>query len=120
MKVSVSVSAIVLLATGIPAGAVTTTAASATTTTASTSTPAAPDANATICNRYCDGRDPALSPVDRSPVSTTTFARRLILHFADTDAMGWASIDTGSPADEFWLDPSFDGGRSWASGSKLG
>jgi predicted alpha-1,6-mannanase (GH76 family) len=107
MKLSVSVSAIALLATGVPAGAVTTTTA-------------APAANATICNRYCDGRDPALSPVDRSPVSTTIFGRRISLHFDDTDAMGWASIDTGSPADEVWLDRSFDGGRSWASGSKLG
>jgi hypothetical protein len=34
--------------------------------------------------------------------------------------MGWASIDTGSPGDEAWLDRSFDGGRTWASGSKLG
>lgn len=83
-------------------------------------TTAAPAANATICNRYCDGRDPALSPVDRSPVSTTIFARRIALHLDDTDAMGWASIDNGNPADEVWLDRSFDGGRTWASGSKLG
>jgi predicted alpha-1,6-mannanase (GH76 family) len=77
-------------------------------------------ANTTICNRYCDGRDPGLSPVDRQPVSATIYSRRIVLHFDDTDAMGWASIDVGSPTDEVWLDRSFDGGRSWSSGSKLG
>jgi hypothetical protein len=79
-----------------------------------------PMANATICNRYCDGRDPGLAPGDRQPVSATIYSRHLVLHFDDSDAMGWASIDTGSPADEVWLDRSFDGGQSWASGSKLG
>jgi hypothetical protein len=106
MKISVSVSAIALLATGIPAGAATTTAA--------------PAANAPICNRYCDDRDPVLSPGDRSPVTATIFGRRISLHLDDADAMGWASIDNGSPTDEVWLDRSFDGGRTWASGSKLG
>jgi hypothetical protein len=74
----------------------------------------------TICNRYCDGRDPALSPGDRQPVSATVWSRRIVLHFDDADAMGWASIDTGSPGDEVWLDRSFDGGRTWSGGSKLG
>jgi predicted alpha-1,6-mannanase (GH76 family) len=75
---------------------------------------------ATICNKYCDARDPALSPGDRSPVSTTLFGRTVRLHFDDADAMGWASIEGGSPGDEVWLDRSFDGGRTWASGSRLG
>src|SRR5689334_7475283 len=79
-----------------------------------------PAANATICSRYCDARDPALSPADRSPVSTTVFGRRIGLHLDDADAMGWAAIDNGNPGDEVWLDRSFDGGRTWASGSKLG
>ncbi|MDQ7905574.1 glycoside hydrolase family 76 protein [Phytohabitans sp. ZYX-F-186] len=81
---------------------------------------AGPAAAATICNRYCDGRDPALSPTDRQPVSTTIYGRRIVLHFDDTDAMGWASIETGNPGDEVWLDRSFDGGRTWAAGSRLG
>ncbi len=75
---------------------------------------------ATICNKYCDARDPALSPGDRSPVSTTLFGRTFRLHFDDADAMGWGSIEGGSPGDEVWLDRSMDGGRSWSGGSKLG
>jgi predicted alpha-1,6-mannanase (GH76 family) len=75
---------------------------------------------ATICNKYCDARDPALSPGDRSPVSATIFGRTLRLHFDDNDAMGWASIENGSPGDEVWLDRSMDGGRSWSAGSRLG
>jgi predicted alpha-1,6-mannanase (GH76 family) len=84
-------------------------------------TPAAPaSALATICNKYCDAADPASSPGDRRPVSSTLFSRTIALHFDDGDAMGWATIDNGSPGDEVWLDRSFDGGRSWASGSRLG
>jgi predicted alpha-1,6-mannanase (GH76 family) len=75
---------------------------------------------ATICNKYCDARDPALSPGDRSPVTATIFSRTIRLHFDDADAMGWASIENGTPGDEVWLDRSFDGGRTWASGSRLG
>ncbi|MEU1274230.1 glycoside hydrolase family 76 protein [Streptomyces sp. NPDC005799] len=75
---------------------------------------------AAICNTYCDTRDPALSPQDRQPVTATVYSRAITLHFDDTDAMGWASIDNGSPGDEVWLDRSFDGGRTWSSGSKLG
>ena len=77
-------------------------------------------AEATICNRYCDGRDPALSPGDRQPVSTTVHSRQIALHLDDADAMGWASIENGAPGDEVWLDRSFDAGRSWPGGSKLG
>ncbi|WP_328996458.1 glycoside hydrolase family 76 protein [Kribbella sp. NBC_01245] len=75
---------------------------------------------ATICNKYCDSRDPALSPGDRAPVSSTLFGRTFVLHFDDADAMGWGSVGNGSPGDEVWLDRSFDGGRTWASGSRLG
>ncbi|MFJ7073569.1 glycoside hydrolase family 76 protein [Streptomyces sp. NPDC098781] len=75
---------------------------------------------ATICNKYCDARDPALSPGDRIPVTSTVHGRSIALHFDDADAMGWASIANGDPGDEVWLDRSFDGGRTWSSGSKLG
>ncbi|MGI5439338.1 glycoside hydrolase family 76 protein [Streptomyces shenzhenensis] len=77
-------------------------------------------AAATVCNRYCDTRDPALSPGDRTPVTATLYGRSIVLHFDDADAMGWASLGNGSPGDEVWLDRSFDGGRSWSSGSRLG
>ncbi|MYS19815.1 Glycosyl hydrolase family 76 [Streptomyces sp. DvalAA-14] len=77
-------------------------------------------AAAAICNKYCDARDPSLSPQDRQPVTATLFSRSIVLHFDDTDAMGWASIDNGSPTDEVWLDRSMDGGRTWSDGSKLG
>lgn len=76
--------------------------------------------SATICNKYCDARDPALAPQSRNPVTATLFSRSIALHFDDAAAMGWASIDNGSPGDEVWLDRSFDGGRSWSSGSRLG
>jgi hypothetical protein len=78
-------------------------------------TPAA--AATSICNKYCDTRDPALSTGDRTPVTSTLFSRTFTLHFDDADAMGWASIDNGSPGDEVWLDRSFDGGRTWSNGS---
>ncbi|TDW69847.1 glycosyl hydrolase family 76 [Kribbella pratensis] len=75
---------------------------------------------ATICNKYCDARDPALAPKDRTPVSATLFGRTITLHLDDDDAMGWASIDNGNPGDEVWLDRSMDGGRTWSAGSRLG
>jgi predicted alpha-1,6-mannanase (GH76 family) len=75
---------------------------------------------ATICNKYCDARDPGLSPADRLSVSSTLFSRSIALHFDDADAMGWATIDHGSPGDEVWIDRSFDGGRTWASDARLG
>jgi len=73
-----------------------------------------------ICNNYCDGRDPSAAPSERVPVSTSIYSRSIQLHIDDNDAMGWASIDNGNPGDEVWLDRSFDGGATWASGSKLG
>jgi hypothetical protein len=75
---------------------------------------------ATVCNKYCDARDPALSSQDRKPVTATLFSRTFVLHFDDADAMGWASIGNGSPGDEVWMDRSFDGGRTWSSGSRIG
>ena len=73
-----------------------------------------------ICNRYCDGRDPALATADRQPVSSTLYGRTFRLHVNDIDAMAWGSIDNGSPGDEVWLDRSFDAGQTWADGSRLG
>ena len=82
--------------------------------------PSAARAAAAVCNRYCDGRDPGLAPADRVPVSSTIYGRGIKVHVNDTDAMAWASIENGQAGDEVWLDRSFDGGRSWADGSRLG
>ena len=70
-------------------------------------------AQATICNRYCDGRDPALAPGERVPVTATVWGRQIVLHLNDNDAMGWGSVENGNPGDRVWLDRSFDGGRGW-------
>jgi hypothetical protein len=75
--------------------------------------------NATICNRYCDGRDAANAP-DRVAVTSTLFGRTFKLHVNDTDAMAWATIEGGQATDEVWIDRSFDGGQTWSGGSKLG
>ena len=77
-------------------------------------------AAAVVCNRYCDGRDPGLATADRVPVSSTLYGRSVKVHVNDTDAMAWGSIENGQAGDEVWLDRSFDGGRSWADGSRLG
>ncbi|GAA3552665.1 glycoside hydrolase family 76 protein [Amycolatopsis ultiminotia] len=83
--------------------------------------PRTPADNATICDQYCDGRDPALAPSDRIAASATAAAgRNLELRMDDGEDMGWAVITDGDAGDEVWLDRSFDGGRSWTSGSKLG
>jgi hypothetical protein len=81
---------------------------------------AAPAMAAAICNRYCDGRDAGLAPADRVPVSVGLYGRTFRVHVNDTDAMAWGSVENGSPGDEVWMDRSFDGGRTWAGGSKLG
>jgi hypothetical protein len=73
-----------------------------------------------VCNRYCDGRDPALSPSDRVPVSSTLYGRVFRVHVNDTDAMAWASVDSGQAGDQVWIDRSFDGGRTWTDNSRLG
>ncbi|MGP3983139.1 glycoside hydrolase family 76 protein [Streptomyces sp. KR80] len=79
-------------------------------------------AQTTVCGaHYCDGRDPGLARGERFPVGEVTiFGRGIRLHMSDADNMGWASIRNGSPNDEVWLDRSWDGGKSWSQGSKLG
>ena len=74
----------------------------------------------TICNTQCDARDAARAATDRTPVSVDVAARSVALHFDDASGMGWASISGGRAGDEVWIDRSFDGGRSWASGNRLG
>jgi hypothetical protein len=76
-------------------------------------------AAAVICNRFCDSRDAALTGGDRQSVSSTLYGRRFTVHVNDTDAMIWATIDTGQAGDEVWLDRTFDGGRTWVD-SRLG
>ncbi|MFD2415646.1 glycoside hydrolase family 76 protein [Amycolatopsis pigmentata] len=75
---------------------------------------------ATICDKYCDTRDPALAAGDRVAQTVTDNGRAISLHLDDGDDMGWAVTDQGGEGDEAWLDRSFDNGRTWSSGSKLG
>jgi predicted alpha-1,6-mannanase (GH76 family) len=75
---------------------------------------------AVICDKYCDAHDPALAAGDRLATSATSGTRRFELHMDDADDMGWAVVGGGAAGDQVWLDRSFDGGRTWASGSKLG
>ncbi len=77
-------------------------------------------AAAGICNKFCDGRDAALAAGDRQPVSSSLYGRTFVLHLNDPDAMAWATVAGGQAGDEVWLDRSFDGGRTWGSGSRLG
>ncbi|MBX3227026.1 MAG: glycosyl hydrolase [Labilithrix sp.] len=68
-----------------------------------------------------DGADPAgASGGGRVAASSSVWGRRVALHLSDADGAGWASIEDGEPGDEAWLDRSFDGGKSWSGGSKLG
>ncbi|SFK30192.1 Predicted alpha-1,6-mannanase, GH76 family [Amycolatopsis sacchari] len=122
--------AVLLTATAITATALPATATAATepatpepaATASATPTPdtAPPTAAAAICDRYCDARDPALSPGDRLATSASSGTRRFELHFDDGDDMGWAAVSGSAAGDQVWLDRSFDGGRTWASGSRLG
>ncbi|OLF13369.1 glycosyl hydrolase [Actinophytocola xanthii] len=80
----------------------------------------APAPLAVVCNKFCDARDPALSPGDRRPVAVALHGRQITLHFDDADAMGWASLSTVRQGDEVWLDRSFDGGATWSGGGRLG
>jgi hypothetical protein len=75
----------------------------------------------TVCDRECDGFDPARATGDRLPVGVAAvWSRQIALHQSDREGMVWASIGNGNPTDEVWLDRSWDGGRTWADGSKLG
>ncbi|HVV22588.1 MAG TPA: hypothetical protein VHF06_24345, partial [Pseudonocardiaceae bacterium] len=87
----------------------------------STVPPTAPvNPAAAICDKYCDARDPALAAGDRIAQTVTDGGRTIGLHLDDGDDMGWAVTDNGGQGDEVWLDRSFDNGRTWSSGSKLG
>ncbi|HEV2634998.1 MAG TPA: glycoside hydrolase family 76 protein [Actinocrinis sp.] len=77
-------------------------------------------ANSSVCNAYCDARDPALAAGDRTAATATVWSRSITLHFDDADDMAWADVANGSPTDEVWIDRSFDGGQTFASGNMLG
>jgi predicted alpha-1,6-mannanase (GH76 family) len=84
--------------------------------------PAAPAhaANTSVCNIYCDTRDPSLAVGNRHAATVTVSGRQIVLHISDGDDMAWGSIANGASGDAVWLDRSFDGGQTWASGSQLG
>jgi hypothetical protein len=82
--------------------------------------PAGPAQAAAVCNKFCDGRDPALATGDRRPVTSTLYGRTFAVHVSDNDAMVWGSVDGGQAGDQVWLDRSYDGGRTSGGGSRLG
>jgi predicted alpha-1,6-mannanase (GH76 family) len=74
-----------------------------------------------LCDKFCDGRNPSLAAGDRIGATDVFDGRHLALHFDDADNMAWASIAGGKPGDQVWMDRSFDGGYEWSPyGSKLG
>jgi predicted alpha-1,6-mannanase (GH76 family) len=74
-----------------------------------------------LCDKFCDGRNPSLAAGDRIGATDVFDGRHVALHLDDADNMAWASISAGKPGDRVWLDRSFDGGYEWSPyGSKLG
>lgn len=54
-----------------------------------------------ICNVYCDERDPALaSGTIREPVQLILNSRRVVLRVSDQDNMAYGMITNGEPGDE--------------------
>lgn len=68
---------------------------------------------AQVCNIHCDGRDPSQATNTREAVSAETFGRRIRLFISDSDNMGFAEMSNGDPADEIWIDRSFNAGIGW-------
>ena len=81
-------------------------------------TPAA--AATSICNKYCDARDPAPARQDRHAGHRDHLRPYLALHFDDTDAMGWASIDQRQPGRRGLARPLLRRRPDLEPGSKLG
>ena len=77
-------------------------------------------ATTTVCNTYCDARDPSLAASTRQAATVTVSGRVITLYIDDPDDMAWAAIIDGAPGDTAWMDRSWDGGQTWASGSQLG
>ncbi|HEY0806425.1 MAG TPA: glycoside hydrolase family 76 protein [Pseudonocardiaceae bacterium] len=73
-----------------------------------------------ICDRYCDTRDPSVAASTRQVPSVADGTRSIALYLDDADDMGWAGTSGGGQGDEVWLERSFDNGRTWATGGKLG
>ena len=86
----------------------------------STSDPSSPPATSrtgagdgTICGTYCDGTPAAPAAPYREADSAGIQGRLVRLSIDDTDRTAFADISNGDPADEVWVDRSWDGGRSW-------
>jgi predicted alpha-1,6-mannanase (GH76 family) len=77
-------------------------------------------ATTSVCNIYCDTRDPALAASTRQAATVGVSGRTITLYLDDPDDMAWGQISGGAAGDTVWLDRSFDGGQTWASGSQLG
>ena len=77
-------------------------------------TAAPPALAATVCDLYCDTRDPSLARQEIFPVPRKLQNnRRIVLHVSDVDGMAWGSIDDGTTGNSVWLDRSWDGGATW-------
>jgi predicted alpha-1,6-mannanase (GH76 family) len=66
----------------------------------------------------CDSRDPSTAGGDIVIAPAFQWSRNIHLHISYPDLMGWASIETGSPGDEVWIDRTFTAGADWQG--KLG
>lgn len=73
-----------------------------------------------ICQDLCDGDSSANARNPRSPYSTSVFGREIRIQVSDESNVAFGSISNGQPGDEVWLDRTWDGGLTWASGSRIG
>jgi predicted alpha-1,6-mannanase (GH76 family) len=72
------------------------------------------------CSVGCAPASAQASARDRAATSTSVAGRTVSLHFDDRSSTGWASLETGRAGDEIWVDRSFDAGRTWTTGSRIG
>ena len=73
-----------------------------------------------VCNTVCDGRQPSRTTHERTAVSVGISTRIIALQFDDANGTGWATLTNGSAGDELWIERSFDAGRTWSAGHRLG
>jgi len=74
-----------------------------------------------ICNKFCDG-DAGSNQVANSRVafSVDLFFRKISIFVSDSENVAFAKIENGDPNDEVWIDRSWNGGRSWEDGVRIG
>lgn len=75
---------------------------------------------AQICAKLCDGDASNKVSSSRSVFTVELFSRRISIFVSDSDNVAYAKIENGDPTDEVWIDRSWNGGRSWEDGIRLG